>query len=1277
MNPIHLRPVSTAFAQPDATIPDAAGASTSPDNTVLEQERSSAAVAALKTPQVSAGESAAATFRESIAAKIIRGVEYADIPSQEGFDVTKALGGAVDQYTVPELEFLGDSRSPAELQQRQGQVQTTRNNYSAMGQNLGATIASSLFDVDLVIGMGVGKLATLPRVARLAIGLGANTAALGAASEGGHISALEAVGTSVGVALSAIPRVRKAITVAEDVADAERAAARTVGDNPPPVVGERVVPAERVPAEDLAKTDTSIRIEATPPNRAEYLPDEDYVPPHIDTTSTRPHIEVGKVGGDVRGTISTDMANAVRAVISVGDDLPEGVRTLGRALLDSFDAEDVVPVVFRKATKSEGRSNVTMSQNGDLRSTMRNQSIGDTLTEHVRALSTQDKTILLHEAAHAKTMRTIHLVNSGQITEGVQSDAVRRIGEIRRYVESVSEKFPSKPVNGEFGKYNIGYGLKSDDEFIAQLFNSTDFRTHLQGIKMPGSAGTAWSELVKRVVQAFTGKAPEGTAFDATLHEFDKLLSTPQLEGRVKLRGPSSVPELNTPSLRANSPQDMAQRVQTAVNSNFALYDRIKSYGTKAADLADKLVVDATGTSASSAAHYTRTAHLAGTQGVVMVDDAMARALKVEWPLAQRVRHPVAYKDAQRALSDRVYNQLAENHARHLKGDTILPNADPKVDAIVKAFADSKWAEDQLARMKAAGVEGAENVEASPYYLPRQHSGDKMSAFLRRNADVTRDDVVGMYASQFKSMFAGMEDAVAKKIGGQMVRNMEERAAHNMGYRQSIAGMSYDEIEDALVNAGVDPATVSRFLDDASDAGKPANRIRNLRHRADFDMTADYATKSGRLINPQMFVNSDVMGLMEGYTRRMSGRVGLAQAGYSDIKLLTKDIDAAVSEAVDPSKAAKTLDDTVNQLLGYPTGEQVPDILRSLSVVGGAVNLANSGIYQLADAGLMLQQFGLVKTFKALTKTKFGRDAMALARDPTYGARLQDVLESRNVLSGKYRSILTHLEDNHDIGSLGVTHQYIQKLGQGTRFANGMEFVRRGQAKMVAGLIADTVDDAIKGNASAVTAMERFGLNQDILTRVRAATTRNPDMRMWPDDLRLDMETIGHNMADSIVLENRLGEIPAWMQFSAVGKVVLPYMTFVAGAWNKILRRTATLDGASGVAMAMAYQMPLATLSSTAAMFLGGQGDKINPTSVATRTLTQLPIMSWLGFGVDFATRGPTNSIAALSILDKMYSATSTVARGEFDPATLVKAVPFLGIVPGVRLAATSMADDD
>lgn len=1239
---IRLRPESTAYATSDAAIPDSAGESITATNTVLDSQNASAVVDSMKQPTATVTDSIKATLSESIAAKAVRGIEFMSMPAEAGFDVTKALGDSASQYTGDELEFLSDARSAPELKQRAAQVQTDRDNYRAMGQNMLATVAASMLDIDTVIGMGVGALPKVARAGRLAVGLAANSAVLGVASQGGEITALDVVGTSVGVAMGAIPKVRRAEKLAEDVVEgAERPAA------------------------------------ATTEKAAKYVPDEDYVPTKVDTATTKQHIEVGAhkaFNGDV---IRTDMNNAVRAVVNLGDDLPEGQRLLGRALADSLDADGAVPVVFRKRTGDE-RSFVKLSQNGDLQSTVQAAEVGADLTSHVKAMSTYDKTILLHEAAHAKTVRTLQAVRAGTVTSGPQFDAAKRIGEIRQYVQDKSLTQDLKGLYGNKGAYNVKYGMSNDDEFIAQMFNSDDFRKHLQSIKMPGSEGTVWSELVKKVVQAFTGKAPEGTAFDALVHEFDNLMQVPQVASDIKLKAPSPIPEVQSPMLKgAKTVQDFSDKAQRTINENFALHDRIASIGPKASEMASKLVVDATGTEANSAAHYARTAHLAANTAIVQVDSAMAQALRAEWPLAQRLRHPVLYKQAQRDLSDKVYAQLAENHTRYRAGQTIDPSADQRVESVVQAFTKSKWAEDSLERIKAAGVEGAENIESSPYYLPRQHSGDKMSRFLRENADVSRDDVIGMYTSQFKRMFAdkGIEDATAKKLGTQMVRNMEQRAAHVQGYRQSVAGMSYDDITDALVNAGVDEAQVAQFMGEVKVAGTEANKVRNLRGRAEFNMTEEYVTSAGRSINPQMFVNSDTLGLMEGYSRRMSGRIGLARAGFADIKDMVKQIDEAAAQGTNPAEALQTLDNTVNQLLGYPTGENVPDILRSLSIVGSSVNLANSGIYQLADMGLMLQQFGVTKTFKALAGTKFGRDAMDVARSAEYGARLQDVLEARNVMSGKFRSILTHLEDNHDIGSLGVAHQYVQQMGQGTRFANGMEFVRRAQSKMVAGLIGDTVDDAIRGNAAAVTAMKRFGLSDDVLARVRAATAKNPDMREWPSDLRLDMETIAHNMADSVVLENRLGEIPAWMQFSSVGKVVLPYMTFVAGAWNKILRRTGKLDGTTGIAMAFAYQLPLATIAATASLTLGGQD--VTPEKIMTKAITQVPLMSWLGFGVDFVSQGPTNSIAALSIIDKMYSATSSVAKGEVDPATLIKAVPFLGIMPGMRLLGTSLSDDD
>lgn len=1257
---IHLRPDSTAYARTVET-PAAPGTGgfTTPDNTVLEGVNPSTLVEAMKKPTASVTDSFKATLSESIGAKALRGVEYSNIPSETGFDVNTALGDSVSNYTSDELEFLADARSRAELTQRQSQVQTTRENYDAMGQNMLTTVAASMLDVDMVIGGGVGALTKVARATRLAVGLTANAAVLGAASQGGTITPLDVIGTSVGVALSAIPGVRKVARAAEqETVQVERAAATTAEGTADSVVPpvNRTAAAVDVPTQEV---------------KATTVPDADYPNIQPDFYSGKPHIQVGT---GIGGSISTDTVNLVRTVINVGSDLPEGVRALGNKLLQSLEGEDAIPATVQG--NSRARSHVRINKQGDLSTDIQTTNpVQYTLEDQIASMSTYDKSVVLHEAAHAKTARTIRAVADGKLTEGAQFDAVKRLEEIRQYV--TTNTVPSNMPEDAHKSYMVRYGLSNNDEFIAQLFNSEEFRNHLKQFKMPGTESTIFSELVKKVYQMLTGTVPEGNALDATLKAFDELLDLPMTDKITYNAKPNATPNLQSPMLQAPNVLDMNDKVMGALNRNFSLYERLRSFGAKADTLANQLVVDATGTSANSAAHFARAHHLASNVAIVQVDDALRQGLSAEWPLAQRLRHPVLYRDAQRDLSQKVYQQLAENHERHLKGQQILPNADPRVNSAVDAFTQSNWAQDQLARLRSSGIPGAADIPESPYYLPRQHSGNKLNDYMRTNTDVTRDDIVGMYTEQFKRMFAqnGIEDATARKLGSKMFDNMQDQAAHVRGYRQSIAGMSYDDIENTLEALGASDQTVKAFLDEVRISGTDQNKVRNLRHRAEFNMTATHTTKSGKLISPSMFVNNDVMGLMEGYSRRMAGRVGLAEAGFPDLRDAVKAIDEAAAEAQNPAEALHAFDNTMNQLLGYPTGEDVPDLLRSASIVGGALNLANSGIYQLADMALMLQQFGITKTLHAFGSTSFGRNAMDIAKSAEFGSRLRDVIEARHVLSGKYRSVLTHLEDNRDIGSLGVAHRYVQQLGQGTRFVNGMEFIRRGQVKLVSGLIADTVDDAIAGNAAAVTAMERFGLTQDLLNQLKTATTRNPDMRTWPDNVRAQIESVTHNMADAIVLENRLGEIPAWMQFSTVGKVVLPYMTFVAGAWNKILRRTARLDGATGVAMALAYQMPLVTLSSATSLFLGGK--EVTPQTVAERAIVQVPMMSWAGFAVDFWANGASNNIAALALVDRMHAAMSGIANGDVKPDSVIKAVPFLSILPGMRLMGASLADDD
>lgn len=1254
MSSIRFRPDQDLVVAGGVPTPEAGGFVSGMDNTLLNP--GTANVQSLKVAPTTYTETAEGALRETLAARILRGIDYNSIPSEDGFDVASALGDRSAAYNTDELQFLGDSRSNAELVQRMGQVTQTRENYADMSANPITGLAASLFDVDAVIGLGLGKAASLTRSTRLLAGLTANSAALGLASEGGTVSPLEIIATSVGAALGAVPKARVRVPVAAEVAD---------------VAAEVAPPAARSTATETAETLASTDSTVVPP-RAKAVPDPDYVAPQVDVKISTPYVEVNRGG---RATMTTDTRNLVAAVMANGDDLPEGVKVLGSALADSLRLDTGSPAIIRRATKSS-RDSVRLDVDGSIRqSTYVEKGVQDTLTDTVKAMSTYEKTIALHEAAHAKTIRVFDSFQKGTLPDGPAKEAVLRIEGLRQEATAAFNKLDQSGMDKN-AVYNVNYGLKNNDEFISQLFNSEDFRKVLQGAKA-SDGGNLFTELVRKVVQAFTGKAPTGSIFDATVAEFEKLL---QFKSNLKVPTADAprVPSMRSVQL-AEAPdiKELGKRAGKSINSNFALYDKIKNLGGMgAAKLADDLVVDAAGTSAQSAAHYARTAHLAGTIGIAQVDTAFSSTMRARgWSVFSRMRNPTKYLQARKELSDEVYAKLADNHRKFREGGDITPHSDPNVEKIVQEFASSNWATDQLQRIKAAGVLGSEMVEESPYYLPRRHSGDKVSDFLRENPTVTRDDVAGMYGSQFFHMFSeqGMEMATAKKLGNQMLRNMEQRSAGVSGYRQHIAGMSDDDIEFAMRNAGIEEEQIASFLRSSNAAGKDSNTVRNLRRRAEFDMTAEYTTKSGETINPQMFVQKDVVGLMEGYTRTMSGRVGLARAGYPDVKAIAAAVDEAIAGATDARVAKTTLDDTVNKLLGYPTGEDVPDILRSFSVLSGATALANSGVYQLADTALLMKEFGIAKVLRGMASTAYGRDALKLAQSAEYGSRLRDVLEARNVLSGRYRSVMTHLDDNTDIGSLDIAHQMIQQMGQGTRFVNGMEYVRRGQSKLTAGLVGDSIDSAIRGDAKAAESLSRFGLNKELLDKAKAAFSKSEDLREWPSDIRLDMETVAHNMADTLVLENRLGEIPAWMQFSALGKFILPYMNFVAGSWNKILRRTVRQDGATGVAQMLAYQLPLTTLTSVVA--LAGTDKEITPASLAANVLTQAPLMSWVGFAVNMVSQGPSNSIAALGIVDKAFSATSSILSGDPDPAQILRAVPFMSILPGIRIMAASMEE--
>ena len=158
MSMIRLRPDEDLAVAPGTAPTVGGGFVSGAENSLLEP--GTANTSALKVAPTSSAESAEGALRETIAAKALRGIEYMQIPSEEGFDPAAALGDKLGAFTEEELEFLGDARSSTELAQRLGQVTQTRQNLQDMAANPVTAFAASMLDIDAVIGLGVAGAAT-------------------------------------------------------------------------------------------------------------------------------------------------------------------------------------------------------------------------------------------------------------------------------------------------------------------------------------------------------------------------------------------------------------------------------------------------------------------------------------------------------------------------------------------------------------------------------------------------------------------------------------------------------------------------------------------------------------------------------------------------------------------------------------------------------------------------------------------------------------------------------------------------------------------------------------------------------------------------------------------------------------------------------------------------------------------------------------------------------------------------------------------------------------
>lgn len=718
-------------------------------------------------------------------------------------------------------------------------------------------------------------------------------------------------------------------------------------------------------------------------------------------------------------------------------------------------------------------------------------------------------------------------------------------------------------------------------------------------------------------------------------------------------------------------------KFNTGFKGYVSSYDALRNYVGD--DLANKLLANPVDDVSESAVAYGRSTLLEADRALV----GLERAIRAEVPQWKSLRPKT--RALARAETQELGKQARQwlNRAQQLETNGIVPtpHPDPRVQRIVNAYTKGDFGNIMGKAAQDAGVYGADVLTPSKYYVPVRHAYLKMQQFVESGKG-SWTDLHKMYGQQIARIYPrlvmpeaqGGLGLSAEAIGKKFVYTQKLRQADPKA--QAFRGTTQDELAQVLRAEGIEEGKIKGLLSTLQPKAEEAGKQKHLRHRMDWDYNATFVGSKGEVISINDFMDDDLLGNLQTYARSMSGRIGLARMGFAQ----DLDLDAALGEALDKLPAAERpqaqefFNNVRAQLLGQPVGEQAPDWFRTATSYGASVQLGNSGAYAVADYAQLIHEFGITKVAKhfiGAMSNVVRPTAMTKAQAET----LQDIISGQLIAEGRVRPYVTHLEDNWT-GPAGSIHELAQYGGQYVRFLNGSEFVRRHQINILAGIMDDLVTQVGAGNAKAVKYFKSVGMSDaDLVAMQQQVQKHGTLMDNWDTTVRARSMNAITSAGDNVVMTVRHGEQPAFVEHSAIGRVLFPYMRYVFGATQKILRRNYNRGSATGIALYMSAAVPLSTMSGMLSNIIQGRDPKED---LVVRTIRALPAMGLASLLADGFIQGSVGGAApAFAGPNNLFSIADKAKRGELTVEDVLKAVPGVNTFLPTRMLVNSLNEDD
>ena len=593
----------------------------------------------------------------------------------------------------------------------------------------------------------------------------------------------------------------------------------------------------------------------------------------------------------------------------------------------------------------------------------------------------------------------------------------------------------------------------------------------------------------------------------------------------------------------------------------------------------------------------------------------------------------------------------------------------------VREYVDSNFAQEHMQAMKRTGVRGADELQAREVYSPLRWDYNAVLAATRRG--IPLDEIARWFGSDLARRFPDLikGNRTVESLGSEFLRTQKE--IHS-GLHGRLQGTTRESLEAMLTNRGMSNKEATALTDKLYNTSLDRGKAHNLHRRNRWDMQKQYAYQ-GQVYTLADFADHNIMENLHTYNHMISHREALAATGIqgeSDLRSLFQQIIDNAPEDANTEGIKTFLNNTTDQLLGRAVGEYTPPWMRNSTIIGSALHLSNSGIYNAMDLMTTANEIGMrqmiTKSVQALPEVF--RDISKLSKSEA--ARLKDVLAADVLAEGRLKNFVTHFDDNHTVNS-GTFSSAIANAAQSVKYLNASEHLRRWNVHIIASAYEDMIQGAVQGNKKFAEYFKSIGMSDELMGKIRKEIdTHGMLVNKWDADVAFDTQRYMSMASDNLAMTVHAGEVPALLEQTVTGKVIFPYMRYAFAGNQKILRRVNARSGLAGVAMLLAAQAPLSAMLAATINVTNGKEWDDNLAIVAMRTATSL---GYISQAIDpIASGGFTNSAVVLSPLTSTLRLGKALVNEDSSLYDVTNNVPFMGVsVLNMAIGVAKSAQED